>query len=224
MEKDGALRVTMLGSLPPDKGVSQYCLGLASALAERNDLRLHVLAFRDLYPARLYPGGSPQANASRVSEVAGARVERSLRWWNPLGWLAAGLTLRGDVVHAQWWSYFLAPMYVVVLSVARLRRKRIVLTVHNTDPHEGGRARRAMNRAVLPLAHHVIVHAEPNRRSLIAAGVPAERVSVVPMGVPGQLWASDDDRVAARASLAISEMAPTVLFLGNIRRYKGVRI
>ncbi len=214
------VKVSLIGSLPPLKGISPYMMALTTALASRHDVDVEVLTFRSLYPRWLYPGGDPSGAACNECEIPRARVRRLLTWWNPLSWLIAGLTLRGDVVHAQWWSYFLAPAYVVILAVARLRGKRIVVTVHNVEPHEGGVFRRLANRAVLPWAHVLVVHSERNRQAIekVAGGRP---VRVIPHGALS-LSAALPSREEARARLGLPRDAEVVLAFGNIRPYKGL--
>jgi glycosyltransferase involved in cell wall biosynthesis len=220
----GTLRVTMIGSLPPHRGVSPYVRDLAQALGARDDLSLDVLSFRSLYPRRLYPGGDPTDALSAIKDIPGARVRRTLRWWNVLGWLREGVRIRGDIVHAQWWSFPLAPLYVTLLGIARLRGRRVVITMHNVEPHEGGLMRRLANSAVLPLAHHLIVHTEANRASLLRRGVAGARISVLPMGIAPSETVTETEKRAARAALNLPLDAPLVLFAGNIRPYKGVDV
>jgi len=215
------MRITLIGSMPPARGVSAYTASLAGALALRDDVDLDVLSFRSLYPKLLYPGGAPDARSDTGIDNT-LPVRRSLTWWNPVGWIAAGFRLRGDIVHAQWWSFFLAPAYAAVLAVARLRGKRVVLTVHNTEPHERGLLRRVANRAVLPFAHCIIVHALANARSL-TAGRAAASVAIVPIGIAAQSR-TPRDRADARAALGLPAHAPLVLFCGHIRGYKGVDV
>lgn len=210
----------MIGSLPPQRGVSPYVVDLCTSLAARDDVDLDVVAFRSLYPRALYPGGDPDDGSTPVA-VRGAGTRRPLRWWNPFGWLLAGLTLRGDIVHAQWWSYPLAPMYAVLLACARARRKTVVLTIHNVEPHEGGVLRRLANRAVLPFAHRIIVHTEQNAKTLRTTRRTSAAVEVIPIGVRAP-DAARDDASAARERIGVAPDAPTVLFFGNIRPYKGV--
>jgi glycosyltransferase involved in cell wall biosynthesis len=212
----------MIGSLPPQRGVSQYTFDLASELARHDGVELDMLAFRSLYPRMLYPGGDPDDRTANASDVPGAPTRRALRWWNPFGWLLAGLTLRGEVVHAQWWSFPLAPIYVTLLAIARVRGKRVVVTVHNAEPHERGLLRRIANRAVLPFAQRIIVHTEQNARSLVASGIAHDRISIVPIGVGSARRPSQEELGAARARLGIGAGSPVVLFHGNIRPYKGL--
>ncbi|TAK59354.1 MAG: glycosyltransferase, partial [Dehalococcoidia bacterium] len=218
--RDRTIKVTLIGSLPPHRGISRYVQGLATALAGRDDVSLEVLSFASLYPGWLYPGGDPKATGAATSDVPGGRVRRSLRWWNPAGWLLDALTMRGAVVHAQWWSFPLAPVFLVLLAGARMRRRSVVITVHNVEPHEGGRLRRLANRAVLPLAHHIVVHTEANRAALVARGIGGDRVSVLPMGIAPPT--ARMDAAAARSAIGLPAGAPVVLFAGNIRAYKGL--
>ncbi len=216
------MKVTLIGSLPPQKGISPYVRDLAAALAARDDVDLEILSFRSLYPRWLYPGGDPSDGTPTTPHVPGARLRNVLTWWNPLGWIIAGLTLRGDIVHAQWWSFFLAPAYVTLLALARLRGKRVIVTVHNAEPHESGTLRRLANRAVLPLAHGLVVHTEQNRQTLAMRGVPAERVSLIAHGVADADPCDHEDRRNARARLGLPDRAPLALFFGHVRPYKGV--
>lgn len=215
------VRVTLIGSTPPARGVSPYVMALARALHDRDDVELDVLSFRSLYPAFLYPGGATDTDAA--TDMGDVSIARTLTWWNPLGWIRAGLGFRGDVVHAQWWSYVLAPAYVTVLAIARIRRKRVVLTLHNVDPHEGGRVRRIANSVVLPFAHRIVVHTERNRQALVARGIAAVRIDIVPMGV-NTMAAAPPTRDEARRALGLTADAPVALFFGNIRAYKGVDV
>jgi glycosyltransferase involved in cell wall biosynthesis len=212
----------MIGSLPPQRGVSQYTHDLAYEVARRDGVELDIVSFRSLYPRRFYPGGNPEDGSARALDVPGAPTRRPLRWWNPIGWLLAGLTLRGDVVHAQWWTFVLAPVYVTLLAIARLRGKRVVVTVHNAQPHEGGLLRRLANRAVIPFADRIVVHTQVNAASLVASGVAPERISIVPIGVGAPCAVDAPAVAAARERLGIDDTAPVALFHGNIRPYKGL--
>jgi len=215
--------VSMLASLPPAKGVSPYTTHLVSALAARPDVALDVHAFRAIYPRRAYPGGDPDDAAALLPAFEGVDVRRDLSWRNPLGWLRTGFGLRGEVVHAQWWSYALAPVYLTVLGVARLRRKRVVMTVHNVAAHEDALWKRLLHRAVLKLAHRYIVHSDANAAALRALVGERAAIDVVPHGVL-DTPRRGVGRSAARASLGIPGGARVVLCFGHIRPYKGIDV
>src|SRR3972149_6826985 len=135
------MRVTLLGTLPPLKGISPYCAHLLEALASSNDLDADFLGFRHLYPRRLYPGGQEREWGAPDYSLPGVPIRNVLDWYNRAGWARAALSLGSEVLHAQWWSYPLAPVFVVVLALARRRGVRVVLTLHNVEPHESGAGR-----------------------------------------------------------------------------------
>jgi glycosyltransferase involved in cell wall biosynthesis len=215
--------VSMIGALPPWRGVAPYTKHLLDALEDVDAVDVEFIDFSSLYPPRLYPGGAPRDPHGRPPAFRRTRVRRLLAWYNPLSWLRAGLTLRGSVVHAQWWSYALAPVYAVVLGLARLRGKRVVLTLHNIDPHETSGWQRGLFRSVFRFADHFIVHSQRNAETLVRTYPRARgRVSVVPLGLHTVAARRQIGRAAARRELGMPADLPVVLALGNIRPYKGI--
>ncbi len=215
----------MLGALPPWRGVAPYTRHLLDGLEGVEELEVEFLDFVSLYPPRLYPGGEPfDKNGSRPS-FRRVRMRRLLAWYNPLSWLWAGLTLRGSVLHAQWWNYVLAPVYFAVMGLARLRGRRVILTLHNVFPHEAAPWSRWLFHSVFRLAHRFIVHSERNAQVLIeqyprAAG----RVTVVPMGIHTVTSEQNLSRQQARKRLELPAESPVILAFGNIRPYKGLDV
>lgn len=219
------LPVTLLGALPPWRGVAPYTRHLVDALEADHQLEIEFLDFASLYPRWLYPGGDPVDRAGTRPSFRRVRVRRLLAWYNPLSWLWAGLTLRGRVVHAQWWSFILAPVYLTVLALGRLRGRMVVLTLHNVLPHEGGRWQRCMYRSVLRLANHFIVHSQRNAEMLATVYPRAVgRVSTVPLGLHTVGAARNLSPQEARRELGLSPDRPVILAFGNIRPYKGVEV
>jgi len=214
--------VSVIGSLPPVKGVSAYTASLVEALLRRDDAGVEFIGFGRIYPGFAYPGGDPNERA--LEHASPIESAHRLSWYNPLSWLWAGLRLRGDVVHAQWWSYALAPVYATTLGAARLRRKRVVLTVHNVEPHEGGMLKRMGNRAVFRFAHRYIVHSEANKTSLQRMlHCDPSRIAVLPHGAL-ETPRTGMSRPTARLKLGVPGDAHVTLAFGNIRPYKGLDI
>jgi glycosyltransferase involved in cell wall biosynthesis len=215
------LRVTLISSLPPHKGVTPYTMHLLDALGGRDDVRVDAIGFRSLYPRFAYPGGDPAHHAPKRADAAGARA--MLSWWNPASWLKAAGAARGDIVHAQWWSWFLGPTYVATLATAKRRGKKSVVTAHNVRAHEDAPWKHAMNSAVLRLADRIIVHSQQNRETLIAQGHAADRIEVVPHGALSLETPPGATRASARIATGIPADAPVVLLPGNLRPYKGAQ-
>jgi len=217
------LRITLVGSLPPIKGVSAYTSHLLESLASNEGLDLEFLGFRSIYPKALYPGGEPVDHSLCPGEYPGVSVRNILTWYNPFSWIWAGCTMKGDVVHAQWWSYILAPIYGTILAIAKLRGKRTVLTLHNVDPHERAWWKKALHRAIFFLGDRFIVHSESNKGALQRIyGRSAHVVSVISHGILKLAPLQGLSASAAKGSLGIPTESKTVLFFGNIRPYKGV--
>jgi len=98
---------------------------------------------------------------------------------------------RGDVAHVQHQYVFfggVAPHRAKFAHVLSAVRAPLVLTVHEVD--EGSRFKsllvQRLNRQSFlhPQVRHLIVHSEPLAASLRHLGVPAERISVLPMPIP----------------------------------------
>ncbi|MCD5383897.1 hypothetical protein LR066_03965 [candidate division WOR-3 bacterium] len=99
-------------------------------------ISVEFIGFKQLYPDFLYPGGTRVKDENYSPEIKNGLVRNILTYYNPISWLWAGLTAKGEIIHAQWWSYVLAPVYFTVLSVCKIRKKKILITVHNVIPHE----------------------------------------------------------------------------------------
>lgn len=219
------MKVTMVGSLPPIKGgISDYCMELAAAVSR--SVEVDFITFRRIYPERLYPGGTIEpGKALRIPPGANLRVRASLAWYNPVGWLWAGLRFKGDLLHIQWWTYYLAPVELAILLSAKLRRKPVVMTMHNVLAHETNRLDRVLTRLTLRFPDRFIVHTGENRRQLREIfGVDERRVSVIPLGTFDFYAEGDMSREEARRELGLTPEGRVLLAFGNIREYKGVDV
>jgi glycosyltransferase involved in cell wall biosynthesis len=214
----------MVSSLPPHKGITPYTVNLAAALARQPELDLEIMGFHSLYPRLLYPGGNQEDPTMDDQIPPGVTCRRVISWYDPISWVRAGLSARGDIVHAQWWSYPLAPAYAAMFQVARRRNKPVVLTLHNVLPHEQSTWRNFLNSVVMSYADHIIVHSQRMRDTLVAAKrFPDEKVSVIPHGLLKPALKGPPDRAGARQELGLPREARIVLYFGHIRPYKGIR-
>ena len=213
----------MLGSLPPLRGISSFCLPLARSVSRLAPVEF--ISFKAMYPRFLYPGDSQTDETAPLPEGGTLTVRRRLAWYNPFGWALEGLRVRADVVHAQHWSLPLVPGYLTVLALARLRGARIVLTIHNTAPHGRSRAFVPALRVLARVAHCCVVHSEYGRGQAVELlGVPPERVRVILPGAGDGETARSRDRAVARGRLGLPAEGPVVLCFGAVRPYKGVEV
>ncbi len=207
----------MLGTLPPIKGVSSYIAGLLDELAK--NCQLDFYGFKSIYPEFLYPGGT-MANKQQP-QIQNVRIHNTLTWYNPFSWLATAFAVKTKILHMQWWSWFLAPVYLIVLSIARLRRKKIIMTVHNVKPHEKSLLKNFLNQSVLHLAHEYIVHSESNRQLLIQTTKTSKKIHVIPHGII-RIGNCTLDNEKLRQKFGFHPEDKILLFFGNIRPYKGL--
>jgi glycosyltransferase involved in cell wall biosynthesis len=218
------MRITMLGTFPPIKGISEYCVPLACALGRLIDV--DFVSFSHIYPEALYPGGTKElSDTLPIPSAPGLVVRRVLDWFNPLGWLWTGLTAPGSLLHVQWWTYFLSPVALSLLGTAKLRGTPVVMTVHNVLGHETNVADRALTRLAFSFPDRFIVHTEENRRQLVDLfGVPAGRISVIPYGAL-EFYADEEvSREEARRKLELPDASRVLLYFGTIRDYKGLEV
>lgn len=215
-------KIAMLGTFPPLRGLSSYCLALTTALADL--VQIEFISFKRLYPGFLYPGGNLKNDHTfPVTAHRNLMVKRNLNWYNPLTWLSAAIFSSADMLHAQWWSLPLALVYLCICGVFRLRGRRVVFTVHNVFSHERSRIFEAASRRLLKLGDHFIVHTEKNRRQLMDHfEIPRERISLIPHGCLDFHVRNHVDRDKIRRELGIRANQKSILLFGAIRPYKGV--
>jgi glycosyltransferase involved in cell wall biosynthesis len=206
--------IAILGPAPPDRGgIAHETSRLAEELALR--ARVEYLTFSRPYPRWLDPRRFgedpllPPANAAPVFD-----------YLSPLSWRQtaeriAAVEARGVIV--PWWTSFWAlPVRAVFRRLARLSPgSRRLLLCHNLEDHEGGALRRFLTAGAFSAADAFLVHAEEDREELRrrfpnrpAAAIP------LPVSTPGT------EREEARRRLGVE--GRLALFLGLVRRYKGV--
>ncbi|MBU4316520.1 MAG: glycosyltransferase [Proteobacteria bacterium] len=214
--------ISILGTLPPIRGLSSYCFELANAMAKK--CSVEFISFKKIYPSFLYPAGSPDDDHTfppfSTSQV---KVRRHLTWYNPLSWIMEGLTSRGHLLHAQWWSAPLFPIFFLVCLCFKLKNKPVILTVHNVLAHENSLLYPAISGLLFKLGDHFIVHSAINKRQMTRNyAIPSEQISVVPHGSLDFHIHTGANRKSLRKEMGLSPETKIILLFGAIRPYKGV--
>jgi glycosyltransferase involved in cell wall biosynthesis len=210
----------MISSLPPITGLSPYTKGLVQELAKI--IPVHFLGFNHIYPKFLYPGKMRDESAAPLREHDQLRIRNVLNWYNPIGWVIEAFRIKTPIVHAQWWSYPLAFLYIIILGICKLRGKKIVLTVHNVLPHEKNPIKILFNKSVFFLGDEYIVHTQTNKEELQAL-VKNKPIHVIKHGlIKNPLKGISRDQ--ARSLLKVAPDDKILLCFGHIRDYKGLDI
>ena len=214
--------VTMIGALPPLKGNAYYCMRLSSEIAE--SIEVNFISFKRLYPDFLYPGGVIDSDKQfQVKERHNLKISRTISYLNPVSWIRAAFLTSTSVVHLQWWSLPVAPVYLVILLSLKLKKKKIIFTVHNVVPHEKSPLDQWLTSMVLSFGNKFIVHTEDNREKLAKAfQIPEDRISVIHMPVHDMYPAAKLCDEEIRVKYQLPRAGPVLLFFGNIRPYKGL--
>ena len=213
--------ITVISTLPPAKGLSAYTLGFVKSLSRLEDI--DFIGFKKLYPNFLYPGGSIDPHASTPVLPSNIHIRNILTWYNPISWLQAAFSIKTKVVHAQWWSWFLAPAFITILAISRLRGKKIIITVHNVLPHEKFFFKVLANHAVLGLASEYVVHNEDNKKLFLSKNKTKKPVHVIPHGII-EFPKSPISNGLLRQKYGYADDDKIILFFGNIRDYKGLSV
>lgn len=213
-------RIVLLGPSPPDRGgIARETALLARELAPR--VSLSYLTFARPYPRWLDPRRFDRGPPATDSAAGAGRPILDYR--SPRSWRETALeiaSLEPDVLIAAWWTSFWGlPLRAVLRHVEKRSPKTAcVLLCHNVDDHEAGLLRRFLAQGALLAADAFVVHGSEDARRL-AARAPARPVVVLPHPVAE---AAVPERNLARRELGID--GPLVLFLGLVRRYKGVEL
>ena len=210
-------RLAILGPAPPDRGgIARETAALARELARRGPVS--YFTFSRPYPRWLDPRRFADFPADGPSPATPL-----LDWRSPASWKraadAAAETGAGALV-VPWWTAFWGPAVRTVFR--RLARAhpavRRLLVCHNVDDHEATALHRFSALGAFLAADAFLVHSD-DARAAIARLVPSRPVAVHPLPA---FEAPPADAEAARRRLGIA--GPLVLFLGLVRRYKGVDV
>ncbi|MFC1862365.1 glycosyltransferase family 4 protein [Thermodesulfobacteriota bacterium] len=216
------LRVAILGSFPPLRALSSYCLELSLALSKLG--KIEFISFKKIYPAFFYPGGDLRDDYS-FPEIRhpNLKVWRRLTWYNPFSWIFEGLFRNADILHLQWWSIPLIFVYLSVCIVFKLRKKTIVCTIHNIHQHDRSALNDLLSRILYGLCDHFIVHSMENRKKLLGNNkIAPDKVTMIPHGAFDFLVDDNISREEVRSGMGFNASNKVILLFGTIRPYKGI--
>jgi glycosyltransferase involved in cell wall biosynthesis len=213
----------MLGSMPPLRALSSYCFELVSAVIGK--IPVEFISFRTIYPGFLYPGGDLKDDPTYpVLNDPHLHIRRTLTWYNPITWISEGLRTDADVLHAQWWSMPLMPVYLTVCLCFKLRRKPVVFTIHNVRQHEQKFIYTFVAKLLFRCGDHFIVHSERNRVQLSRCfNILPNKISQIHHGpLDFHMKKRAVDRSIVRKDMGYAPEEKVILLFGAIRPYKGI--
>jgi len=213
----------MLGCMPPQRGISSYCLEISRNLS--NKVNIEFISFKKMYPAFLYPkGGLEDDNTFPNVENEKLKVRRNLTYYNPISWFKES-KVKGDIFHAQFWSFPLFYIYYFILLRYKSKGIKTIMTIHNVLPHESNFIFKMLSKKLYKIPDRLIVHSGSNKEELIKVfNINKDKIFVIPHG---PLYFLNDKKISkkeARKKLAIDQKSKVILFFGAIREYKGLDV
>jgi glycosyltransferase involved in cell wall biosynthesis len=209
--------IVVLGPAPPDRGgIARETALLADELSRR--LKVSYFTWSRPYPRWLDP-----RRFDRAPDAGPSPAVPLLDYRSPVSWNITAREIasrRPAAVIAPWWTSFWGlPLRAVLRKIHRLSPETArVLLCHNVEDHESNALRRFLALGAFGAADAFVVHASSDRDRL-ARDAPGRPIAVLPHPV---VDAAPADRETARRELGIA--SPLVLFLGLVRRYKGVEL
>lgn len=219
------MKVTIVGTLPPIKAISPYCYHLVESLSKITHLTF--IGFKEITPEFLYYGGTKEKTVSNRI-IKNVETKPFISWCNPFSWVKAGLHCDGDIVHIQHWAYYSSAVYCIILPILKIRRKKIVLTIHNITPHTTDifdvLINKFFNKILFPFADVFIVHNLRNKQKLLKLyKIDENRIHILTHGTlkPYGL-VKGISKITAREKLNIPKEKKVILYFGYIWGYKGL--
>ncbi len=208
------MRIAILGPAPPDRGgIAHETAHLAEELSRLAPV--DYLTFSRPYPRWLDPRRfalDPRLSPARATPVLDYLSPRS---WRRTAERARGFGARTLIV--PWWTSFWGlPVRAVFRRLARIApQMRRILLCHNLEDHEAGAVQRFLSLGPFATADAFIAHNAANRDEL-ERRFPRRPAVAIPLPA----LAPEAGRDEARRELGVE--GRLVLFLGLVRRYKGV--
>lgn len=153
------------------------------------------------------------------------------------------VSLKADIVHLHWIEYFMLSYtygllasvikffsFLTFVIILKIFRKRIVITLHNVQPHEiiSQTLIKTGFRLSLKMADAIIVHNHFSKKAICRlykiCGKAAQKVIVIPHGNFIGFYENKVSKSKAREILKIDKDKFVLLYLGRIRKYKGIEL
>lgn len=211
--------VSMVGTFPPHKGISDTCVEQVKSLCGK--VRIKFIDFRHLYPKWLYPG-TLIVDDFEIPRLEHVTIARIISWYNPFSWIKAAFAAEGEILHVHWWTYVLfAPLFTIV-TINRWRGRTIVCNVHNVRGHESNPIDTLCTRVFLSRIDCLIAHTADSKAKIHRQfNIDRSRIEVIPLGIPDFI-VGRASRPEARNRLGIDAHKKVILCFGHIRKYKGI--
>jgi glycosyltransferase involved in cell wall biosynthesis len=216
------MSIAVVGPMHPYRGgIAHFLEKMEKGLRARGHETVPV-TFTRQYPELLFPGKTQYVEGAETTEEDPVRLLDTL---NPWTWYRTARYLARqspDIVVFKYWMSFFAPAFGLIARYLRRKGVRVVSVVDNALPHERRPGDKLLGRFFLQSCDGLIVMSDEVEEDIHRLGVerPIRRMNHPIYNTFGDSL----PRAEARAELDLPEEAPTLLFFGFIRRYKGLHL
>lgn len=216
------MTINLLTTVYPQKGISIYSEHLIRSLAKQS-INLNVYAYKRPHPGFLHPDGIDDKAQTTEPYPINVTIRKKINWFNPLGWLFEAAQMSGEILHIQYWTFVQLPVFLTFSLAARLKKMKVVITLHNIRTHEFGNISTKFIKTLFFFCDNYIVHNDNNKQLLSKEHhVPLNKISVIPIGVYHNNKFVKINTAKARENLGLEINKKYILFAGHIRKYKGL--
>jgi glycosyltransferase involved in cell wall biosynthesis len=222
------MKIVLVGTAYPLRGGIAHYISILHDELIAHGHEVHVVTFSRQYPKILFPGKSQEEAGDAGNPLESVQIIDSI---NPATWRRTGKVIAGynpDMIIFKFWMPFFAPAYGVIARVAKklLRKKKknckIVFIADNVIPHEKRIGDISLINYAFRAVDHFIVQSDAVERDLKLIKPDAHYTKLAhPIY---NIFGESVNKIAARKELGIPDTAPTILFFGYIRKYKGLDI
>jgi len=212
------MKIVVIGPTAPlfKGGIVHYTENLCRELAlQKHTVKL--FSFSRSYPKAFFPGA--EVGDQSEAKLAALNEERVLDWLNPISYCQTARKIRQfapDRVVFQWWTWFFALPYCLILLRLKLFSKiKIVVIAHNPFDHEVALYKNFASRLILGMANRILV---PNRVLEQTLKQSYPRTEIVLAFHP----IYDFFKQLGEKIELIKLPHPRLLFFGHVRHYKGL--
>ena len=137
-----------------------------------------------------------------------------------------------DILHLHWLpmvglrplNFIRSLLFIFRLLILKMCGLKLIWTAHNLIPHETRhpKADKIFRSIIGKIVHKVIAHGETAREQLVSKlGICSTKIAIVPHGSYIGVYQNKVSNIEAKKKLEIEKSKLVMLFLGNIRPYKG---
>lgn len=214
-------KIVLVGPVYPYRGgIAHYTSHLANHL-KNCGVEVKTFSFRRQYPQWLYPGESDRDPSLQAIKSDASYDLDPLYPWTWEKSIRKITAYQPDLVLLPWWTTFWGMAFGWMLFRLKKKGVRTAVLIHNVIPHEAKPWDRLITKTTLTQSNNFIVQTQSQKERLLEIH-PLPNIRMAPHPVYDQFPGLKMETREAREKQNLPEDKRIVLFMGIIRKYKGL--